>query len=191
MKPDTKRTGLLRFLHGETYTWQDIAITYATAMVVTGIVIPTLFPDHLATWQTVLLTCLLLDVSGGIVSNATTSTRHFYARPAGRRILFLLLHAAHPLLMLLLFPDCPTFIILTGTAILAASLLVNAIRASRYALPAASAILAILITTLLAYAPEEPSLPLLMALLSVKLILCFSTGGLPQKTQSHEPVSRT
>lgn len=120
--------GPLKYLHGEMFNWQDLSMTYLTAVIVTILAARSFFPDPLGMTQKILLAGLFLDTSGGIVANSTASTRLFYASPSGRRVLFIALHTLHPLILLSIFPEYGSYILCSGLSILTASLLVNHLR---------------------------------------------------------------
>jgi hypothetical protein len=179
--------GPFRYLHGERFTRQDLAMTYLTAVIVTILAATACFPESLGMIQKILLAGLFLDTSGGIVANATASTRDFYASPYGRRVLFIALHSLHPLILLSIFPEYGSYILCAGLSILTASLLVNHLRSKAQAFPAAAGLLSILLTILLLHGPDEPSVVLLLILFAIKLVLCFATGGIPVTGESTKP----
>jgi hypothetical protein len=81
--------GPLKYLHGETFMRQDLAMTYLTAVIVTILAARSCIPDPLGMTPKILLAGLFLDTSGGIVANTTESTRQFHASPYQRRVLFI------------------------------------------------------------------------------------------------------
>lgn len=179
--------GPLKYLHGETFTRQDLAMTYLTAVIVTILAARSCIPDPLSMTQKILLAGLFLDTSGGIVANATASTRLFYATPYRRRVLFIALHTLHPLILLSIFPEFGSYILGAGLSTLTASLLVNHLRSKAQGLPAAAGLLSILLTILLLNGPDEPSVVLLLILFAFKLVLCFATGGMPASAEPTKP----
>lgn len=86
------------------------------------------FPAEPTLTQIVILTMLTLDLSGGIITNATSTAKRWYHREGRgwrQHIVFVLLHGIHLALLVWLFPDFTWwFFLLFYGYLVAATLLV-------------------------------------------------------------------
>lgn len=93
------------FLHGEHPTRADLILTYLGACLCLISVEFLVSPLDLSTTKHLVLSFIVLDLSGGVIANVTDSTSAFYAGRPRLRIMFLLAHMVQPALLVWIFPQ--------------------------------------------------------------------------------------
>lgn len=165
---------VLRLLHGDQFTATDLQFTYLSAGLSLVLVTAWAYPLDVGWLKHAILSVIVLDFSGGMVANMTTSTSIFYASRPKLRILFIGCHVIQPLLLAWIF-ECEVWgIAVITTYTLAASLLVSAVRDSNRQRTVAMSLFLPGISLLLLLLKTEPSvLTICLIFFMVKLIVSF------------------
>jgi hypothetical protein len=96
---------LLTFLHGEHPTRTDLILTYLGACLCLVSVEFLMPPLDLSITKHLVLSFIVIDLSGGVIANITESTSSFYAGRPRLQIIFLLAHMVQPALLVWIFPE--------------------------------------------------------------------------------------
>lgn len=92
---------LLRALHGEESTPAELFMTYAAALITAAIIVTRAAarPAAVTWWEITIVALLGADIAAGAVATFTPGTDRFYSARPRLRIVFILLHALHPLVL--------------------------------------------------------------------------------------------
>lgn len=90
-------------LHGEHPAPLNVALVYIVGLLAAFFIVSqSLTAVALSPFQVVVLFILALDICGGVVANSTPATNRWYhERPLMIRLVFVLVHAVHPLVAVL------------------------------------------------------------------------------------------
>jgi len=172
--------GPLRLLHGERATLRELAAVYVGALAFTlGLVIA--FGEDVAGLEPLrlgLLVLVALDLAGGAVANLCDGTRAYWrSRPAGLRLAFLAVHAAHAAAIAFIFPGSASAALLAwGWVMGAGAILALSPRAFRGDATAMALALAGMVTVSLAPG-LSPAAGLLLGVYLIKLVFSFGGGS--------------
>ncbi len=119
---------ILHEIHGEKTRVSTLTLIYFTAFFAATLIIIQLLPYGLADWKYLLLTIIMLDISGGVVANLSTSTNKYYQIKKQLRVPYLLVHVLQPLALYLIFPEYLYYFIFLGGYTILISLFINAIK---------------------------------------------------------------
>ncbi len=103
-------------LHGEETNIAELLLIYGIALAAPAILYYTTrtgLPE-LPRWRTFLLFIMVADLAGGIIANLTYGTTAFYEKKQWRKVVFILLHVAHPAIIWLLTKTQLPFLIYTA-----------------------------------------------------------------------------
>jgi hypothetical protein len=84
-------------------------------------------PKDFPFWKIILFVIVIMDIASGVISNFTNSTNQYYQGNSNLRILFISLHAIHPILFIILFPTESTQFIFMGVYTLLSCFFLNMI----------------------------------------------------------------
>lgn len=89
---------ILHELHGEETNIAEIILIYGIAVIAPLVVFFALRPvfSDLAVWKQIILFVILADLAGGVIANLTYGTTAYYEKKQWRKVLFIILHIAHP-----------------------------------------------------------------------------------------------
>ena len=172
--------GPLRLLHGERTTLRELAAVYLGALAFTqGLLIA--FGRDLAGLEPLrlgLLILVALDLAGGAVANLCDGTRAYWrSRPAGLRLAFLAVHAAHAAAIAFVLPGSAHAALLAwGWAMGAGIVLTLSARTLRGGATAMALALAGMVTVSLAPG-LSPAAGLLLSVYLIKLVFSFGGGS--------------
>lgn len=163
--------------HGEKPLSSDITITYYIAVLFAIYVVFNAFlvEANYNLWQFFVLAVIALDLSGGLISNLTKSTKSFYLKRKKLEYFFLIIHFIHPLLLTYTFGLDAAFFFYAYLFMLFSSLLVLQFRKSNYDLSLALLITCIGITIGFQFLVIPNTLIWFLPLFFLKLIVGFST----------------
>jgi hypothetical protein len=115
-------------LHGENTRLSNIIIVYLAGILTASLIFYSLHAYNLPTWKLALISLLYFDMAGGVVANLSTSTNQYYQKNRNLRIVFLLLHIAHPALFILVFSDYYQYFAFVGAFTLLVGLFLNSFK---------------------------------------------------------------
>ena len=172
--------GPLRLLHGERATLRELASVYLGAMVFTSVFVIA-FRKDLAALEPLkvgVLILVALDLAGGAVANLCDGTRAYWrSRPAGLRLAFLAVHAAHAAAIAFVLPGSAHAALLAwGWAMGAGIVLTLSPRTLRGEATAMALALAGMVTVSLAPG-LSPAAGLLLSVYLIKLVFSFGGGS--------------
>lgn len=106
-----------------------IVLAFVTALTSACLVLFSLERGSAAWWHWVVVLVVAVDLSGGVVANATAAAKRWYHRPGQgpvKHLLFVAAHGGHLALIAWLFADAawPYFLITFGFLIVAAAIIV-------------------------------------------------------------------
>jgi hypothetical protein len=98
----------LRELHGESSSRGELVLVYGGGLILAALALRLgrLELAGLEAWKIAIVALLALDISGGVLANLTPGTRSYWGgRGLPARAGFIALHALHPFLLWLAFPQ--------------------------------------------------------------------------------------
>ena len=177
MKFIERKIEIPKFLH-EVYGYRssvvELVFTYITILSVTSILVIMADDLDLPLFQWIIYVLLIIDLTGGVVSNFTEGTNHYYAESAKRRLVFISLHVIQPLLMYWIFPDEGWNIALISFLTLSTMLLVNGIGTYTKQRFFAAVFITLNITVAFLLGITPPVLLWLLIMFIIKLVLAFA-----------------
>jgi hypothetical protein len=166
----------LHELHGERTTRAALVSTYTAVLagVLVVLFVPAAGPGSTTWWRVALTALLAADLFGGVVSNFTPATDHYYGVRPRLRLIFLAAHVIHPaLLYLAVDGDWLPWVIVGGYTV-ASAFAVNAVRRRAVQEPLAAALVALGILLVTAVPSVRPALAWFTPVFLVKLVLGFA-----------------
>ena len=128
LKRKIKVPKFLHEVHGYESTIEELIFNYITVLFVTSILVIMAKGLDFPTLKLIIYILLVIDLSGGVVSNFMEGTNRYYAESSKRRLTFISLHIIQPLLMYWVFPGEGMNIALVTLYTLSMVLIVNGIK---------------------------------------------------------------
>ena len=164
----------LHEVHGHRSSVMELVLTYVTILLVTGILIITAYDLDLPLFKWIIYILLIIDLTGGVVSNFTEGTNHYYAGSSKRRHVFIALHVVQPLLMYWIFPHEGWNIALISFLTLSTLLVVNGIGTHTKQRFFSAVFMTLNITVAFLLGITHPALLWLIIMFIIKLVLAFA-----------------
>jgi hypothetical protein len=160
--------------HGKRTGLFSLILVYISAFSISVITLYYALPKEFPIWKTILFVILIMDIAGGVIANYTNSTNHYYQNKGNLRILFISLHAIHPILFIILFPTESTLFIFMGVYTLSSCFILNMLHVGESQRLMAVFFTVIGVSIIFAIPCDINFLRLLPILFFLKLILGFS-----------------
>jgi len=159
-------------LHGKQAYKSDLILTYLLA--ITVMLFNMLNVKELALWEIIVVAVLSVDIGGGVVSNFTKSTIHYYKEAGLSPHLFIWFHALQTLALAIVYNEfyLPVAIVM-GVAMAGASIAV-AFRNTVFQLQISVFLFAVVVLLLNFYSELPIPLNTLIVLMAFKLMVGFA-----------------
>lgn len=164
----------LRELHGRKPTIAALILTYVLGCVGFLAFITSINISEIDAWRVLLAGLVFFDVVSGTVANFTDSVNRYYQEAQKSRIGFLLLHAVHPLLMLVLLQDFATFFVFLAIYTVGSGLVVHTLKNFDVRQTVAAALVVLGVLSFGFFSVMPVILYAFGALLLVKVVLGFA-----------------
>lgn len=164
----------LHELHGKKARLSSLVQVYFTALVVGGIALWQTIPLGLPVWKMFLVFVVFLDVGGGVTANLTSSTNQYYQKKASLRLIFLIMHVIHPLVLMLVFPQNAWFLLFVMVFTLGSAFGVNLIKSRELQQTSAAVLVATGVCFSLLFPVSFTFFYAFAPLFMVKLVLGFA-----------------
>lgn len=164
----------LHELHGKQASVFDILVNYTTAIIATIIVLYLAWDLSLAPYKLIILGVLALDLAGGVVSNFTEGTNHYYIEKPEMRYVFIAFHVVQPLVLIWLFPTDWVGIAVISIYTLIAMTVINSIKEHLRQRVYGAFLMVIGLSISFLVDDMQPIVHLMLILFVVKLIVAFA-----------------
>ncbi|WP_421976366.1 hypothetical protein [Roseivirga seohaensis] len=164
----------LHELHGTRASVFDLLLTYTVAFITTIVVLFQAWELNLSVFKLIILGILVLDLSGGVVSNFTEGTNEYYAEKPKMRYVFIGLHVLQPILLTWLFPDDVFGIAVISIYTLIAMIIVNSVGGYLKQRVLGAFLMVIGLSVSFLVSAIQPMVHLMLILFVIKLILAFA-----------------
>jgi hypothetical protein len=168
----------LQDLHGKRTSIFVLILTYLSGLVSATVI--TYFIDrqlNVDLWRQILAFVLLSDISGGIISNYSESTRKHYRENSKKRIVFVFLHLLHPVLFIVIFPKISGIFLFMGIYALSCCLAIHKVTVKEYKRVLSAFLFVIGVLIVFIFDIPIDIIRIIPILFFVKLILAHSNSG--------------
>ncbi len=159
-------------LHGKQAYISDLILTYLLAIIV--MLFNMLNVKELALWEIIVIAVLSVDIGGGVVSNFTKSTIHYYKEAGLSPHLFIWFHALQTLVLAIIYQQFYTPIIIVMCVAMAGASIAVAFRKTVFKLQISVFFFAVVVLLLNFYSELPIPLNTLTVLMSFKIMLGFA-----------------
>ena len=164
----------LHELHGKEAKVYDILLVYTAALLSTICLLYLVWDLPLKFYKFIVLGVLIADISGGVVSNFTKGTNDYYSESPKLRKVFISLHVVQPSLLVWIFPQDLSSIIIVSVYSLLTLIIVSSMRNTekQRVLAVFFVLIGLLLTFVLII--HQPVVHIVLVLFLLKLTLAFA-----------------
>ena len=164
----------LHELHGKQASVFDLLVNYTTAIIATIIILYLAWGLSLAPYKLIILVVLTFDLAGGVVSNFTEGTNHYYIEKPKMRYLFIAFHVVQPMVLIWIFPTDWVGIAVISIYTLIAMTVINSIWDHLRQRVSGAFLMVIGVSLSFIVGEMQPIVHLMLILYVVKLIVAFA-----------------
>ena len=167
----------LQDLHGKKTSLLILILTYLSGLVTATVITCFIAKQiNINMWRLTLTFILIADISGGIISNYSKSTRDYYSENSKKHVIFIFLHILQPFLFLIIFPELSGFFLFMGIYAISCCLAIYKIEDNEYKRVISSFMFIIGIMIIFIFKIPIEIVKIIPILFFVKLILAYSNG---------------
>ena len=123
----------LQDLHGKKTSLLTLTLTYLSSIATATIITYSIAKQiDVSLWRIILTFILIADISGGIISNYSESTRKYYSENSKKHIIFIFMHILQPVFFIIIFQDVRNFFLFMGIYAISSCLAIYKIRNYEY-----------------------------------------------------------